>query len=80
MSRQINLQRAEARLRGEKYYSNSKPCEKCGGRKRYTVNTACVSCAVARGKTRYAGLDTATLAEIKRRDHDRYVKRMAESP
>jgi hypothetical protein len=43
-------------------------------------NAGCVACAIARGNARYAALDEDAKAIVKQRDHDRYIKRMAESP
>lgn len=77
--RPINPLRAAARQAGEKFYADQQPCDFCGTNKRYVSNAGCVSCAITRGNTRYAGLDEAAKAVLKAKDHDRYVKRMAES-
>jgi len=77
--RPINLLRAAARQAGEKFYADQFPCDFCGTNKRYVSNAGCAACAIARGNARYAGLDTGQKAVVKARDHDRYVKRMAES-
>ena len=75
-----NPLRAAAREAGEKYYTAQHPCDFCGTDKRYVTNGGCVACAIARGNARYAALDEEAKAIVKQRDHDRYVKRMAESP
>ena len=75
-----NLLRSAARQAGEKFYADQFACDFCGTNKRYVSNAGCVECAIRRGNARYAALDNDAKAVLKARDHDRYVKRMAESP
>ena len=77
--RPLNLLRATAKQAGERYYADQNPCDFCGTNKRYVSNAGCVACAITRGNARYAALDEAGKAVIKARDHDRYVKRMADA-
>ena len=74
-----NPLRAAAKQAGEKYYADQAPCDFCGTNKRYVSNAGCVACAITRGNARYAGLDSAAKADLKAKDHDRYVKRMADA-
>lgn len=79
--RPFNAPRAAARAAGERFYLDQMTCDFCGTSKRYVSNAACVSCAIAAGKGRYAALDDSEKAVVKARDHERYVKRVAqESP
>jgi hypothetical protein len=71
--------RAAAKQAGERFYEDQNPCDFCGTNKRYVSNAGCVYCAISRGNARYAGLDEDAKAALKQKDHDRYVKRMAES-
>lgn len=64
---------------GEKYYADEKPCI-CGTNKRYTSNKGCVACAIARGNARYAALDEQAKTVLKQKDHERYIKQLAEFP
>lgn len=41
----MNSPRIEAAQNGERRYQG-KPCKKCGGTLRYTINSACVACAL----------------------------------
>lgn len=75
-----NPLRAAAREAGEKFYADQAPCDFCGTNKRYVSNAGCAACAIARGNARYAALDEDAKAALKAADHDRYIKRMAESP
>lgn len=76
MPRPPNASRNLARDVGDKTYSDeANPCF-CGACIRYTSNAQCVACAIDKGKTRYAGLDDAALAELKARDHARYETRL----
>ena len=75
-----NLLRSAAKEAGEKFYADQFPCDFCGTNKRYVSNAGCVACAIERGNARYAALDNDAKAVLKAKDHDRYVKRMAESP
>jgi hypothetical protein len=77
--RPINQLRAAAKAAGEKFYADQGPCFGCGTNKRYVSNAGCVACAISRGNSRYAALDEDGKAVLKVKDHDRYVKRMAES-
>jgi len=74
-----NLLRSAARQAGEKFYADQFACDFCGTNKRYVSNAGCVECAIARGNVRYHALDEKAKAEVKKRDHDRYVKRMADA-
>ena len=74
-----NLLRAAAKHAGEKFYADQQPCDFCGTNRRYVSNAGCVECAIARGNARYHALDEKAKAEVKKRDHDRYVKRMADA-
>jgi hypothetical protein len=78
--RPLNPLRATAREAGEKYYAEQNPCDFCGTNRRYVSNAGCVACAISRGNARYAALDEEAKAALKVADHDRYLKRMAESP
>jgi hypothetical protein len=75
-----NPLRAAAREAGEKFYADQEPCDFCGTNKRYVSNAGCVACAITRGNSRYAALDDEAKAALKVKDHDRYLKRIAESP
>jgi hypothetical protein len=77
--RPFNLLRAAARQAGEKFYAAQHSCDECWTNKRYVINGNCVQCAINRGGARYASLDEEGKAVLKQKDHDRYVKRMAES-
>jgi len=74
--RRPNQHRVAARLAGEKFYDDPAECDFDGTHKRYVSNAACVACAIARGKARYASLDEDAIAVLKARDHDRYVQRL----
>ena len=74
-----NLLRLAAKEAGEKFYASQDFCSFCGTNKRYVSNAGCVECAIARGNARYHALDEKAKAEVKKRDHDRYVKRMADA-
>lgn len=74
-----NPLRAAAREAGEKFYADQYPCDFCGTNKKYVANGGCVACAIARGNARYAALDEEAKAALKVADHNRYLKRMAES-
>ena len=69
--------RAAAKAAGERFYTDQDFCSFCGTNRRYVSNAGCVACAITRGKSRYAALDEGMRAALKVRDHDRYVKRMA---
>ena len=73
-----NPLRAAAKQAGEKFYADQAPCDFCGTNRRYVSNAGCVACAISRGNARYAALDEAAKAVLKAKDHDRYVKHMAE--
>lgn len=70
-----NAVRAAAKAAGEKFYLD--PCEICGSELRYVVNGACQMCAINKAKLRYAALDETGRAAHKARDHDRYLRRLA---
>lgn len=76
MPRPPNPTRQSAIAAGEKTYTDeAAPCF-CGGVVRYVSNTQCVECAIAKGKARYAAMDSAALAALKAKDHTRYVTRL----
>lgn len=75
--KQPNINRDQARDLGEKtYVDSSRPCW-CGCNTRYVVNAQCVDCMIAKGKARYAKMGEAALADLKARDHARYIARLA---
>lgn len=78
--RPINPLRSAAKQAGERFYADQDPCSFCGTNKRYVSNAGCVACAIARGNNRYAALDDDAKLAVKARDHERYLKRIAESP
>jgi hypothetical protein len=78
--RPFNVNRAAARAADEKFYLDQVECDFCGTNRRYVSNAACVACSIARSRGRYAALDDEGKAAIKAADHDRYLKRVAESP
>lgn len=70
-----NLLRAAARDAGERFYSDdTNPCF-CGCAARYTSNAQCVECTNDKARARYHALDGAELADLKVRDHERYVEK-----
>jgi len=77
--RPANADRAAARQRGDKRYLDPSPCEVCGDQEKYVANGACVSCAIAAGKLRYASFTLRQKVEQKDRDRARYLKRLTES-
>lgn len=73
----INPFRAAALAARERFYADDHDCF-CGTNVRYTKNGSCVACSIARGKAKYAALTPEQKEEHARRDHDRYLKRLAE--
>ncbi len=71
-----NLLRSAAKQAGEKYYLDQSPCDFCGTSKRYVCNGACVACVINRSSARYAGLDEAAKADLRKRDAERYIERV----
>lgn len=77
--RPSNLPRNAARDAGEKTYTDAaNPCF-CGGEIKYVSNATCVECAIAKGKARYAALDTKHRAALRSKDHLRYEARVAQA-
>jgi hypothetical protein len=74
----INPNRAAAIAAGEKFYVSEHPCGSCFSDKRYTKNGTCVECTITRAKLRYSNLTEDGKAAHAARDHDRYLKRLAE--
>jgi len=72
--------RAAAREAGEKFYADQEACSFCGTNRRYVSNAGCAACAISRGSARYAALDDTGKVAQAARDHDRYLKRMANEP
>lgn len=76
MPRPPNPTRQAAISAGEKIYTDdAAPCF-CGATLRYVSNTQCVECAIAKGRARYAALDSAARAALKSKDHARYERRL----
>lgn len=76
MPRPPNPSRTLARDAGMKLYSDeANPCF-CGATAKYVSNAQCVECAIAKGKSRYAGLDESDRAALKAKDHERYITRL----
>jgi hypothetical protein len=44
------MTRPEALAKGERFYTVSRPCPRCGGTRRYTSNYECAACRPARSR------------------------------
>ncbi len=74
-----NVLHDAARQAGEKFYAEQFECDFCGTNKHYVSNGACVQCAINRGNARYAALGEQDKEAQRRRDHDRYLRRLAKA-
>ena len=74
-----NLPRAEAKAAGQKFFSDGQPCPLCGCEVKYVSNGVCSDCTKAKAIARYAALDDAGRAAHKKKDHDRYLLKLAQS-
>jgi hypothetical protein len=74
--RPLNPIRQVARAAGEKFYEARTPCGKCGGTLHYVSSNHCRTCAINRGKARYAACDKVEQAKL---DHERYQRRLEKS-
>jgi hypothetical protein len=64
LGRPPNKVRAAAIAAGRNTFSAEKPCERCGDRRRYTCNSGCVTCAIARGMAVYAAIKDDPKAKL----------------
>lgn len=71
--RPVNPLRQAARAAGEKFYQSQYPCIKCGGTLHYVSSNHCRTCAIMRGKARYAALDKVEQVKL---NHEQYQKRL----
>lgn len=75
MGRARNIERAEARAAGLRFYTTPTACDACFDDQRYVSNAMCVTCTINAGKDRYQNLDDAGRERQRQRDHARYLRR-----